>query len=511
MTEILEYRGHIRNWRALCAELGISPELTREEREPEILRKAYEVWGTEMGNHLHGMFAFALRDEARGEIFCLRDPFGTKPFYYAVTEDGRFLYGTMIRQILEAPGFEKVLNEKMLQIYLTLTYTAGEETFFKGIRKLLPGHYLIRREDGSITIGRYFAPQFRPDEGPSLEDWADEIHTTLAEIMTEVKEDGETAESFLSGGVDSSYVFAMSDAQMSDSCGYEDPRFDESPLAAETARLLGRQNSRCLITPERFFETVPYVMRGMEQPLGDASAIVFAIGCMETAKHTKLCYSGEGADEFFGGYNMYRNAERYGDNLPTFYVGNTNIMKEEEKADLLLRYDPSFRPIDLVQDIYKENEGLDPLARMSDIDIRIWLEGDIYLNVDKMSTAAGLEVRMPLTDRRIFDIASRMPSRFKVNAEQNKVAFRTAAAKVLPQEVAFRKKLGFIVPIRHWLADETYGADMRRRFKSETAAKFFKPEALDRILQEYLGGNSDLWRKVWTIYTFLVWYDEYFN
>jgi len=148
---------------------------------------------------------------------------------------------------------------------------------------------------------------------------------------------------------------------------------------------------------------------------------------------------------------------------------------------------------------------------MSDIDIRIWLEGDIYLNVDKMSTAAGLEVRMPLTDRRIFDIASRMPSRFKVNAEQNKVAFRTAAAKVLPQEVAFRKKLGFIVPIRHWLADETYGADMRRRFKSETAAKFFKPEALDRILQEYLGGNSDLWRKVWTIYTFLVWYDEYFN
>ena len=183
MTEILEYRGHIRNWRALCAELGISPELTREEREPEILRKAYEAWGTEMGNHLHGMFAFALRDEARGEIFCLRDPFGTKPFYYAVTEDGRFLYGTMIRQILEAPGFEKVLNEKMLQIYLTLTYTAGEETFFKGIRKLLPGHYLIRREDGSITIGRYFAPQFRPDEGPSLEDWADEIHETLAGII----------------------------------------------------------------------------------------------------------------------------------------------------------------------------------------------------------------------------------------------------------------------------------------------------------------------------------------
>ena len=513
MTEVLEYRGHIRNWRALCGELGISPDLSREEREPVILREAYAKWGTGMGDHLHGMFACALREES-GRIFCLRDPFGTKPFYYTLTPEGEFLFGTRIRKILDAPGFRKELNEQMLQIYLTLTYVAGEDTFFKGIKKLMPGHWLLYTpgtDGGSLQKGRYFAPQFRPDEGPSLEEWADEIHSTLAQIMTEVKEEGETAESFLSGGVDSSYVFAMSDARMSDSCGYEDPRFDESPLAAETARLLGRENSRCLVTPERYFEAVPYVMREMEQPLGDASAIVFAIGCLETARHTKLCYSGEGADEFFGGYNMYRNAERYGANLPTFYVGNTNIMKEEEKERLLLHYDPSYRPIDLVQDYYKENEGLDPLARMSDIDIRVWLEGDIYLNVDKMSTAAGLEVRMPLTDRRIFDIASRLPSRFKVNAEQNKVAFRTAAAKVLPEQVAFRKKLGFIVPIRHWLADPVYGADMRRRFRSASAEQFFRTEELDAILQEYLGGNSDLWRKVWTIYTFLVWYDEYFG
>ena len=158
----------------------------------------------------------------------------------------------------------------------------------------------------------------------------------------------------------------------------------------------------------------------MEQPLGDASAIAFAIACKAAAEHTKICYSGEGSDEFFGGYNMYRNAERYGDNLKTFYVGNTNIMKEDEKRRILKNYSEDFLPIHLVKEIYEETEGLDPLTKMSDVDIQIWLEGDIYLNVDKMSTAAGLEIRMPLTDRRIFDIASRMPSKYKVNEEQNK-------------------------------------------------------------------------------------------
>ena len=329
-------------------------------------------------------------------------------------------------------------------------------------------------------------------------------------MFEEVKTPDETAESFLSGGVDSSYVLAMSDAKRADSCGYDEERFDESRIASKTAELLKVEHSVCNIQPEQYFEIVPYVMYNMEQPLGDASAIVFTLGCNATAQHTKLCYSGEGADEFFGGYNMYRNAERYGDNLKTFYVGNTNIMKEDEKQKLLKSYNPDILPINLVKYIYDETEGLDPLTKMSDVDIQIWLEGDIYLNVDKMSTAAGLEIRMPLTDRRIFDIASRMPSEFKVNQEQNKVAFRTAAAKVLPEEIAFRKKLGFIVPIRIWLADECYHQDVVKKFHSDYAAEFFQTEELDRIFTEYINGNSDLWRKVWTIYTFLVWYEEYF-
>lgn len=509
MIKVQEYRGHIRNWEALCEELCIDKSLSRREREERILVRAFETWQFDMAAHLYGMFAFALWDEQEKQLFCLRDQFGTKPFYYYETEDGQLLYGTTIRGIMEQPGFVKELNEEMLQIYLSLTYVAGENTFFRGLKKLLPGRYLIWK-DGVVTVKRYWKPEFHPDDSKSLEEWADEIHTTLGEIMKEVKTSDERVESFLSGGVDSSYVLAMSDADTADTCGYEEERFDESVLAVETARILERKISRRVINPEEYFNIVPYVMYNMEQPLGDASAIVFALGCQATAEHTKICYSGEGADEFFGGYNMYRNAERYGENLKNFYVGNTNIMKEDDKKKILKKYDPDVLPIEVAQSIYEETEGLDPLTKMSNIDIQIWLEGDIYLNVDKMSEAAGLEVRMPLTDLRIFDIASRMPSKYKVNEEQNKVAFRTAAQKMLPEEIAFRKKLGFIVPIRIWMADDRYNQDVRAKFHSEMAEKFFNVEEINTIFDEYVGGNSDNWRKVWTIYTFLVWYEEYF-
>lgn len=509
MIELKVYSGHIRNWKALCAELQVDLKLKREKREEEIIKKAYLKWGKEMGLHIYGMFSFAIYDTENELLFCLRDPFGTKPFYYYETAEGDILFGTTIKEIMEQNGFKKELNEKMLQIYLTMTYTTGEETFFKGIKKLLPGRFLIRK-NGKIAIERYWRPEFKPDRSKTVDDFADELHNTLKTVMSEVKEDGEYVESFLSGGVDSSYVLAVSNAPVCNSCGYDDSRLDESGLARETAGLLNRKFNRCLITPEDYFAAVPYVQYNMEQPLGDASAVAFALGCIATAKNTKICYSGEGADEFFGGYNMYRNAERYGDNLKTFYVGNTNIMKEDEKRKILKKYYDDFEPIDLVKDIYTENEGLDPLSKMCDVDIQVWLEGDIYLNVDKMSRAAGLEVRMPLTDLRIFDIASRIPSEYKVTEDENKVVLRTAASKVLPKEIAFRKKLGFVVPIRMWMADERYNGDVRAKFKSDIAEKFFNLDEINAIFEEYIGGNSDNWRKVWTIYTFLVWYEEYF-
>ena len=249
MNSIIDYRGHIRNWKQLCEELEIADSLIREEREREIVLKAYEKWGHDVADHIYGMFAFAINDEAENKIFAVRDQFGTKPFYYYVTADNRLLCGTYIRPIMEQEGFVKELNEKMLQIYLTLTYVAGEETFFKGLKKLMPGHWL-EFKDGKLTVERYWTPSFAPDKTKLLDDWADEIHSTLAHIMTEVKEPNEVAESFLSGGVDSSYVLAMSDAKRADSCGYDEERFDESRVAAKTAELLGVEHSVAKIQPK---------------------------------------------------------------------------------------------------------------------------------------------------------------------------------------------------------------------------------------------------------------------
>lgn len=509
MIKILEYNGHIRNWKVLCEELGIDSSLCRDERERAILVEAYKTWGYDMANHMHGMFAFALWDTVEKKLFCLRDQFGVKPFYYYKTENGKLLYGSSIRKIMEQPGFVKELNEDMLQIYMSFTYVAGENTFFRGVKKLMPGHYLVY-QNKTVFIGRYWKPEFHPDYSKSIEEWTDEIHTTLQKIMPEVKSENETAELFLSVGVDSSYILAMSDIEKTGSCGYEEEWFDESKLAQQTADILGCKNSRYIITPEEYFASVPYVMYHMEQPTGDASAIVFAIGCKAAVESTSICYSGEGADEFFGGYNIYHKAECYGENLKKFYIGNTNIMNEGEKRKILKKYNPDVLPIKVVKRIYEETEELDTLTNMSNVDIQIWLEGDIYFNIDKMSTAVGLEVRMPLTDTRIFDIASRIPSEYKVKGKENKIAFRTAASKTLPEEIAFRNKLGFIVPIRIWMADDQYNKDIRDKFNSEIADKFFNIDEINEIFNDYISGNSDNWRKIWMIYTFLVWYEIYF-
>ena len=217
MTELKTYRGHIRNWKELCENLGIDTSLSREKREEEILIKAYEKWGCEIADHLYGMFAFAIWDTEEQKLFCVRDHFGTKPFYYYITEDNEFLYGTMIRDITEQKGFVKEINKDMLQIYMSLTYVAGEDTFFKGLKKLMPGCSLTW-QNGKADIVRYWKPVFRPDESKTLEQWADEIHTTVKQMIEEVKTPDETAESFLSGGVDSSYVLAVTDDQMTNSC-----------------------------------------------------------------------------------------------------------------------------------------------------------------------------------------------------------------------------------------------------------------------------------------------------
>lgn len=519
MIELKEYKGHIRNWDNLCSELNIEKDQEAKNREREIIIKGYERWGVEVVNHLIGMFSFAI--ENGDKIYCARDHFGTKPFYYYMTEEHDLLYGNQIRKIMKQDGFKKEFNHDMLQMYLNFTYCPGEDTMFKGVKKLLPGRYLVYEND-KVTITRYFKPEFHPEEGKTLEEWADEISNTMEQIVKEVKMPDEEAYSFLSGGVDSSYVLAITDATTACSIGYDETalgdkavyngvRYNEADLAKETAEHFGRKFSLKEVGPEEYFDEIPFVMENMEMPLGDASAVTFSLGCKAAAAQNPLCYSGEGADEFFGGYNAYRNPVNIDKIKNKAYIGSTSIMREEEKQKLLKSYNPNVQPFDMVKDLYKETEGEPAINTMSMIDIINYLEGDIYLNVDKTSTAHGLEIRMPLTDIRMFDIASRLPADFKVTEEQNKIALRTAASKVLPEEVAFRKKLGFVVPVRFWLAEEPYASKIREKFTSPSAEKFFNTDELVKILDEYVNGNSNFWLKTYVIYVFLVWYDIYFG
>ena len=505
----MEYRGYIRNWRQLCNELSIPNFLNREKREKEIILKGYKKWKYNLCNHLYGMFAFSIYDDIEDIIFCARDHFGVKPYYYCVTDECKFLHGSDINKLVNNKLYSKSVDEDVLQIYLSLSYVGGENTLFKGIKKLMPGHYLIWK-NGEVLLKRYWKPVYSFDNKKSIDDYALEIHNTFKKIIDEEKDDNEYVESFLSSGVDSSYVLAMSDVSVANTCGYKDSSFDESGLAKDTAKLLNRNIDCCYITPEMYFSMVPYVVYNMGLPLGDASSIAFAIGCKEVSKKAKICYSGEGADEFFGGYNIYRNAFKYKDNLNEFYVGNTNIMNEDLKKIILKNYNSRVLPINVLKKVYRDYKDLDSFTMMCNVDIHIWLEGDIFLNVDRMSNACGLEVRVPLADRRIFDIASSVPVEYKINDNYNKVVLRTAASKVLPEEIAFRKKIGFSVPIRVWLADSRYNSDVIEKINSDYAKKFFNVDEVNKIFNDYINGESDKWRIIWAIYMFLVWYDEYF-
>ena len=278
-VSIRYFSGYIRNWRKLCAELGIEQSLSREEREAAILIAAYKKWGVELTSHIYGMFAIALWDGEKQKLYVIRDQVGQKQMFYAAV-DGELLCSGDVNEIAADPRFEKRLNKRMLQQYLFYGYPIGNETFYEGMYKLMPGHY-AEWDGKSVTVHRYFHPVFEPDESKTPAEFAEEIKAVVDEILGEEKGDSEFPykESFLSGGVDSSYLLAAGDAAAANTVGYEEAGFDESELARRTAEILGKGFNVKMITPEEYFERIPTVIDKMGQPLGDASAVAFSIGC----------------------------------------------------------------------------------------------------------------------------------------------------------------------------------------------------------------------------------------
>ncbi len=523
MIELKAYQGLIRNHRELARELGVDTSgLTRREREERLVCAAYRQWGQDAGLHINGQFGFAVWDADARELFCARDVLGAELFFYYETADGTVLYGTSIADLFDQPGFKRELNEEMIQFYLGFSYVPGEETLFSGVRKLEPGGFLRVRE-GNMELGRYWDLAFEPDESKTLEEWADDIEQALEASMRDILDDDETPASFLSGGVDSSYMLAKSRAQTGYCVSYENQEASEADEAKETAAYLGRGFEGIQVTPEDFFANLDEFILAYEQPQADAAGLSLYCAAKKLAAKENLCFSGEGADEFFAGYNGYQDTERFDKKKDPVYYGATQSMRELDEKHYLKRFYANRDAARFMRERGSAGRAYDTVSWMLYVDLRSYFEGSILFNSTKISRGTGLDIRMPFCDLRIFDIARRMPSRFKVDAKHNKIALRRAASRVLPQDVAYRKKLGFPVPISSWLADPAYNADICRAFGSETAEKFFNVREIQALLDMFLGkktnlwhrlryrGNkAGLWRRVWSIYVFIRWYELFF-
>ena len=540
---VVVFNGEIYNFQALREELTAAGHTFATRSDTEVLLHGYEQWGREMLGRLRGMFTFAIWDRREKTLFCARDHFGIKPLYYYRNEDGELLFGSEIKSFLDHPGFRKELNEDQLSLYLSYQYSPGEDTFFRGVKKLLPAHWM-EWKDGRLTVQRYWKPAFTPDEGPELADWERAISDAMKESVAAHKIADVEVGSFLSSGVDSSYMAALAHVDKTFTVGFADKQYDETDYAREFSEKIGVKNFAYRITPEEYWANIGNIQYHMDEPLADAASAALYFVNREAARQVKVCLSGEGADEFFGGYNIYKEpfTVSWYDKLPLWlrraigaaaeclppvhgvnflvrrgrpleerYIGNTNLMGERQKRRLLKNYTGRILPTDLSRPYFEDTRGQDPVTRMETCDLNLWMVGDILLKADKMSMANSLELRVPFLDRKVFELACRIPTRCKVNASQTKIAMRGAAEMTIPAKTADKKKLGFPVPVRAWLREEKYAAVLRQAFHTPAAERFFHTRELDKMLDQHLQGKRDNWRQLWCVFIFLVWYDEFFT
>ncbi len=469
--DIQLYEGYLRNRFPLCRELGLAPGPDRRETELGILSAAWARWGREIVHHLHGSFVFVIQD---GEsLFCARDAFGIQTFYYSIAENGTFLYGADLCAIVTNPLYRKSLDKNALQLYLLFGYPVGEKTLYEGVQKLLPGCVLLW--DGkSVQIDRWYSLSFHPELSVPEKEWVCQIDQTLQEILDDDRScfDFSRGVSFLSGGVDSSYLLASSGVRRAGGIGYEDSRFSEAPLASATAAKLGAGFLEVTVSDEQYFEILPRFLRNLELPLADASAPVFALGCEQIKEKNSPCFSGEGADEFFAGYRIYGRVSTLGLE-DAHYLGCDGVM-EQGAAMKLLGTEKAFPFELLTREIDSQMCGNEPLSRMLAVDIALWLDGDILFSVGRSARANGLDLLLPFADRRMYELSAAIPSALKWKGGTAKYILRKAAETRLPREIAFRPKVGFSVPVKQWFREERFRAHIERSLFSEVSPRVFQ-------------------------------------
>ncbi len=539
---VLVFNGEIYNFRELRRELEAFGQRFATRSDTEVLLAAYRQWGRECLSRLRGMFAFALWDAGRRELFVARDRVGIKPLYYAAV-GGVFYFASEAKALLEIPGFRRRLDRSALPLYLAFRYTPGERTLFAGIRKLLPGHALTVAADGTLAFSQYWSLHFDPDEGPSAAQWQERFWGTFEESVRLRMISDVPLGAYLSGGLDSSLlVAAMSELSSSPvdafSVGFRDRRFNELPHAAEVARRFGCRH-HILHAEDEAAELLDPVVYHLDEPLGDLATIPTFLMARQTKPHVSVVLSGEGADELLAGYPKYRAVlagwrlspwlsgalmaaaarldlpiawRRMGDFLAqadpvAAYLRLTAVFTAEEQAALRVGAGRDAAGEEAVAAVIRPHfaRDYDGLSRLLTLDFHTWLPDDLLLKNDRMTMAHGVEARVPYLDHRLVELCARMPSRFKLNWHREKVLLRQVMAGRLPETIRRRKKTGFTVPLAQWMAGP-FGAPVREVLRPEFVAGqgLFRPEFLERLLRRPL--NDPYYRRqFWTVAALGLW------
>lgn len=543
-TLVLTFNGEIYNHKELREELIAAGHKFATDTDSEVLIHGFEEWQESLLDKIRGMFAFAIFNTIDNSLFLARDFFGIKPLHYTLVGN-QLVYGSEIKSILEFPKVEKIFNKKALDKYLSFQYSVPPETFFENIYCLLPGHYMWFK-DGNIEITRYFEATFDPDETLTLDEAIGKIETVFEASVKKHKESDVEVGCFLSSGVDSSYVSTYFAGQKAFTVGFgTDEKYNEIGYAKKLAEKIGINHHSKVISPEDFWDSIAHVQYIMDQPLADPSCIALYFVSKLAREHVTVVLSGEGADELFGGYNIYHeplSLSKY-QKIPQFlrkalaaivtripmnftgknfiirgskglterFIGNAFMFSLKDKQKLLKEPLLATAPQKFCEKFYEKTENFDDVTRMQHLDVNLWMVGDILLKADRMSMANALELRVPFLDKEVFAVARTLPQKLKVNNENTKFALRNAALKHLPKFTAEKKKLGFPVPIRVWLREEKYYNIVKNMFISEASSEFFNTDILLDYLDEHFLGKVDNSRKIWTIFAFLVWYNVYFS
>ncbi|SMQ83617.1 asparagine synthase (glutamine-hydrolysing) [Bacillus sp. OV166] len=537
------FNGEVYNYVELREEL-LSEGLTfSTSSDTEVIIALYSHLKEKAVEKLRGMFSFVIWDKQEQTLYGARDPFGIKPFFYF--EDGeRTFFASEKKSILL--GLENdVLNYDSLQHYLTYQFVPEPTTMSVGIKKLEPGHFFTKKIGSPMEIKRYWKAHFKPIH-KSEPDFIKEIKDVLFDSVKMHMRSDVPVGSFLSGGIDSSIIASIAKeyhpAIKTFSVGFEHNGFSEIDVAKETAEKLGVENISYVISPQEYMNEIPKIMWHMDDPLADPACVPLYFVAREARKHVTVVLSGEGADELFGGYNIYHEPqslevfnkipkvgkvllkgiagmmpegmrgksfiERGVTPMEERYIGNAKMFMEEEKRELLNVYREGLDYTDITKSLYAESRGYDPVDRMQYIDIHTWMRGDILLKADKMTMAHSLELRVPFLDKAVFEVASKIPTSLKTVHGTTKYILRKAAEGVVPAHVLDRKKLGFPVPIRHWLKNEMNEWAKKIIRESNTDHLINKSYVL-QLLEDHCQGKADNSRKIWTVLMFMVWHQVY--